>query len=59
LRAAAREGQPVTAEQFADLKDQINASFDEVSNLLLDISARQDQIDERLDIYNRKSSHKI
>jgi hypothetical protein len=45
--------------EVADLKQQINDSFSEVANLLLDLATRFDLLDERINRYNAKSSHKI
>lgn len=45
--------------ELADLKQQINDSFSEVASLLLDLATRFDLLDERINRYNMKSSHKI
>ena len=48
-----------TTKRLEDLKDQINASFEEVSNLFLQLQQQINDIEDRLQKYNARSSHKI
>jgi hypothetical protein len=50
---------PVTRQELEDLKEQINDSFGEVANLLLDIQSRYETLEGRIAQYNSRSSHKI
>jgi hypothetical protein len=49
----------VTKRDLKSFKDQVNDSFGEIANLLLELQTRFSLLDERLDKYNQKSSHKI
>lgn len=46
-------------KDLENLKEQINNSFEEVSNMFLELQNGVAMINERLDLYNKKSSHKI
>jgi hypothetical protein len=48
-----------TQDEFEQLKSDINASFEELSNVLLDIQRGFTILMERIDRYNERSSHKI
>jgi hypothetical protein len=48
-----------TRAEFNKLKQQINSSFEEVSNILMDLQSRFESYDERFERYNSRSSHKI
>jgi len=50
---------PVTAEAFHELKLGINASFEEVANLLLEFQRQVDMIEARLADFNRRGGHRI
>lgn len=49
----------VTGAELDDLKIQINYSFEEVANALLDVQQQLQTLFERIEVYNRRSSHKI
>jgi hypothetical protein len=57
------EGLEIDATQvradLEDLKDQINDSFGEVANLLLDLQRRFALYDERFLLFNARAGHKI
>ena len=50
---------PVTRDEFEELRDGINASFEEVANLLLETQRQIDEIEARLTAHNRRGGHKI
>jgi hypothetical protein len=53
-------GEPTATKQdLEDLKDQCNSSFFEVANMFLELQSGLQQLNERIDLYNKKSSHKI
>jgi hypothetical protein len=47
------------ATTLAELKDQVNASFEEVASLLLDMNRRVEDIEARLEAYNKRGGHRI
>lgn len=49
----------VSVEELEELKENINDSFSETVNLYLELRRDLDMILERLDIHNRRASHKI
>ena len=49
----------VSVEELEELKENINDSFSETVNLYLELRRDIDMILERLDIHNRRASHKI
>lgn len=49
----------VTKEELQDMKDQINSSFEEIANMINDLSASINYINERLTLFNVKAGHKI
>ena len=51
--------EPITRGEVAELKTQINDSFSEVANLVLDLMSRFDLLDQRIGKYNERSSHKL
>ena len=51
--------EPITRGEVAELKTQINDSFSEVANLVLDLMNRFDLLDQRIGKYNERSSHKL
>ena len=51
--------EPITRGEVAELKTQINDSFSEVANLVLDLMNRFDLLDQRIWKYNERSSHKF
>lgn len=53
------EETPVDDTEFGQLKTDINDSFAEIASLILDLQKRFELWEERLEIYNRRSSHKI
>jgi hypothetical protein len=55
--ASAPSEEPVT--ELSQLKDQINASFEEVASLLLDMNRRIEDIEARLEAYNKRGGHRI
>jgi hypothetical protein len=48
-----------TKDDFDGLKEQINDSFTEVANMFLELQSGQQLLEERISLYNKKSSHKI
>jgi hypothetical protein len=48
-----------TKDDLTDLKNQCNSSFFEVANMFLELQSGLQQLNERIDLYNKKSSHKI
>jgi len=46
-------------DDLEDLKSQINDSFAEVCNIFLELQSGQQLLEERISLYNKKSSHKI
>lgn len=57
--ADADDSAPVTRAEIAELKVQVNDSFSEVANLVLDLMNRFDLLDGRIAKYNERSSHKL
>jgi len=55
--ASAPSEEPET--ELSKLKDQINASFEEVASLLLEMQRQLDDINARLENHNRRGGHKI
>jgi hypothetical protein len=55
----ASEKQYVTAEELQNTKDQINLSFEEVANMISDLARAYEMLEERIALYNVRSSHKI
>ena len=49
----------VSVEELEEIKENINDSFSETVNLYLELRRDIDMILERLDIHNRRASHKI
>lgn len=49
----------VTAKELDELRDGINTSFDEVANLFLELQGGIQNLNERLEIFNRRSGQKI
>jgi len=49
----------VSVDELEELKENINDSFSETVNLYLELRRDIDMILERLDIHNRRASHKI
>jgi hypothetical protein len=49
----------IEKEEYEGFKEQINDSFGEIANLLLDMQSRFQLLDERIDNYNKKGGHKI
>jgi hypothetical protein len=49
----------VTKRELANLKDQVNNSFEEVSNMFLELQQGLQLIEERLAKFNERSSHKL
>lgn len=60
-----QESKPVEQPKFAtkgdiqDFKDQVNDSFEEVSNMFLELQQGLQLLEERIARYNERSSHKI
>lgn len=52
-------GTYVSQETFVELKNGINDSFGEIAGILLDLTARFDRLDERLEAFNKRGGHKI
>ena len=50
---------PVLQAEFADMKRQVNDSLSELANLLLEHQRMIEQINERLEVHNQRSGHKI
>ena len=48
-----------TKEEVQDFKDQINSSFEEIASMLNELQAAITFLNERLEIHNRRASHKI
>jgi hypothetical protein len=48
-----------TKQDIEELKLQVNDSFAELVNLLLDLTQKLTILEERIDRYNARSSHKI
>jgi hypothetical protein len=46
-------------QDFVTLKAQINDSFAEAADLLLNLQQRFELLDERIALYNSRSSHKL
>jgi hypothetical protein len=56
------EGDPtryVTVQELNDLKNQVNDSFSEVANLILEQMSRSDNLDLRIDSFNKRGGHKL
>lgn len=56
---AAASVEEVTAEEFNELKAGINDSFGEIAGILLDLQARFERLDERIEQFNRRGGHKF
>jgi predicted CopG family antitoxin len=52
-------GDVVTKNELEEMKENINDSFSEVVNLHLELRRDLDMLLERLEIHNRRASHKI
>jgi hypothetical protein len=50
---------PASQADLDQLKEDINASFSELSNVLLDIQRGFEILNARIEAYNQRSSHKI
>ena len=51
--------EPITRGEVAELKTQINDSFSEVANLVLDLMNRFDLLDQRIVNFNARGGHKL
>lgn len=45
--------------ELENFKQQVNDSFSEIASLFADLNIRLDQLEERIALYNSRSSHKI
>jgi len=48
-----------TKDDFDGLKEQINDSFTEVANMFLELQSGLAQLNDRIVLFNSRSSHKI
>jgi hypothetical protein len=48
-----------TKDDLDGLRDQINSSFCEVANMFLELQSGLAQLNERISLFNSRSSHKI
>ena len=46
-------------DDIEDLKQQVNDSFGEVANMFLELQSGLAQLNERIALFNSRSSHKI
>ena len=49
----------VTPEAFRDFKEEVNASFGEIANLLLETQRQITEVEKRLEEHNKRGGHKI
>lgn len=49
----------VTRQEFEEMKDSINSSFEEAANMILELQSANQMFEERIVAYNARSSHKI